>query len=51
MGIDFETRRFPWKTRHVMRVVEMAEKTAPPGVFSVPPDYVRLDQLDVRTLR
>jgi beta-lactamase regulating signal transducer with metallopeptidase domain len=51
MGIDYETRRFPWRTRYVMRVVEIAEKTAPPGVFSVPPDYVRLDQLDIRNLR
>jgi beta-lactamase regulating signal transducer with metallopeptidase domain len=51
MGIDFETRRFPWRTRYVMRVVEMSEKTAPPGVFSVPPDYTRLEQLDVRNLR
>jgi len=51
MGIDYETRRFPWRTRYVMRVVEMAEKTAPPGVFSVPPDYARLERLDIMNLR
>ena len=34
-----------------MRVVEIAEKIAPPGIFSVPPDYARLDKLDVRNLR
>jgi beta-lactamase regulating signal transducer with metallopeptidase domain len=51
MGIEQETGRFPWKKRYVMRVVEMAEKIAPPGIFSVPPDYVRLEQLDVANLR
>jgi beta-lactamase regulating signal transducer with metallopeptidase domain len=51
MGIDFETRSFPWKERYEMRVVEIAEKTAPAGIFNVPPDYTRLEQLDVRNLR
>jgi hypothetical protein len=51
MGIDQETGRFPWKKRYEMRVVEIAEKIAPPGIFSVPPDYTRLEQLDVKNLR
>ncbi len=51
MGIEQETGRFPWKKRYVMRVVEMAGKVAPPGIFSVPPDYTRLEQLDVNNLR
>jgi hypothetical protein len=51
MGIEQETGRFPWKKKYVMRVVEIAEKIAPPGIFSVPPDYTRLEQLDVRNLR
>jgi len=51
MGIDYETWRFPWKTRYVMRMVEMAEKIAPPGAFTVPPDYARLERLDVKDLR
>jgi len=51
MGIDQETGRFPWNKGYEMRVVEMAEKIAPPGIFSVPPDYVRLEQLDVKNLR
>ncbi len=51
MGIDFETERFPWKKRYEMRVVEIAEKIAPPGIFSVPSDYTKLEQLDVRNLR
>jgi beta-lactamase regulating signal transducer with metallopeptidase domain len=51
MGIEQETGRFPWKTRYVMRVVEIAEKIAPPGIFSVPPGYDRLEQLDIANLR
>jgi beta-lactamase regulating signal transducer with metallopeptidase domain len=51
MGIDYETVRFPWKKRYVMRAVEIAGKIAPPGIFSVPPDYARLERLDVRNLR
>lgn len=51
MGIEQEAGRFPWKKRYVMRVVEMAAKVAPPGIFSVPPDYTRLNQLDVANLR
>jgi beta-lactamase regulating signal transducer with metallopeptidase domain len=51
MGIDQETGRFPWKKRYEMRAVEIAEKIVPPGIFSVPPDYARLDQLDVKNLR
>lgn len=51
MGIEQETGRFPFKKRYVMRVVEMAERIAPPGIFSVPPDYARLEQLDVGNLR
>lgn len=35
----------------MMLVVEMAQKLAPPDVFSVPPDYTRLEKLDVRNLR
>jgi hypothetical protein len=34
-----------------MRVVEISEKIAPPGIFTAPPDYVRLDRLDVANLR
>jgi hypothetical protein len=51
MGIDQETGRFPWQKRYEMRVVEITEKIAPPGVFSVVPDYTRLEKLDVRNLR
>jgi hypothetical protein len=51
MGIEQETGRFPWKKRYEMRVVEMAEKTAPAGIFSVPADYARLEQLDIKNLR
>ena len=51
MGIEQETGRFPWKKTYVMRVVEMAEKIAPAGIFDVPPDYSRLEQLDVRNVR
>jgi beta-lactamase regulating signal transducer with metallopeptidase domain len=51
MGIEQETGRFPWKKTYVMRVVEMAEKIAPAGIFSVPSDYSRIEQLDVRNLR
>ncbi len=51
MGIDYETRRFPWRTRYVMREVELAEKLLPPDVFLVPPDYTGLEKLDVKNLR
>jgi beta-lactamase regulating signal transducer with metallopeptidase domain len=51
MGIEQEIERFPWKKRYVMRVVEMVEKIAPPGIFRVPEDYSRIDQLDVANLR
>ncbi len=51
MGIEQEAGQFPRTRRYVMRVVETAEKTAPPGIFSVPPDYIRLERLDVRDLR
>jgi len=51
MGIEQETGRFPFNKKYVMRVVEMVEKIAPPGVFDVPPDYARLEQLDVKNLR
>jgi len=51
MGIEQDTGRFPRQKRYVMRVVEIAEKIAPSGIFGVPPDYTRLDQLDVKNLR
>jgi hypothetical protein len=34
-----------------MRTVEIAEKIAPPGIFSVPSGYERIEQLDVANLR
>ena len=51
MGIEQETGRFPFNRKYVMRVVEIAEKIAPAGIFNVPPDYTRLEKLDVRNLR
>jgi len=51
MGIDQETGRFPLKKRYQMRTVEIAEKIAPHGVFSVPSDYERIERLDVANLR
>jgi beta-lactamase regulating signal transducer with metallopeptidase domain len=51
MGIEQETGRFPYYKKYVMRVVEIAGKIAAPDVFSVPPDYTRLEQLDVKNLR
>jgi beta-lactamase regulating signal transducer with metallopeptidase domain len=51
MGIDQETGRFPFYKKYSMRVVEITEKTAPPDIFAVPPDYARIDKLDVKNLR
>jgi hypothetical protein len=51
MGIEQVTGRFPRQKKFEMRVVEISEKIAPPGIFTAPPDYVRLDRLDVANLR
>jgi len=49
MGVDYENWRFPWKTRRVMRVVEIAEKSSPLGIFSVAVGFHRLGAILVGT--
>jgi hypothetical protein len=51
LGIETETYRFPWKKRYVMRMVELAPKIPPAGIFSVPKGFTRHQTLEMEDLR